>query len=701
MPLSEYDQSGEKPDELITSIVRACEEQPSNTTEDLGSGDEVAIGQWYWVKDIDKTWNSERKAYDEKSYEWLGCIMSIGTNYVELESPHSDRGYHSDRVHMDAFFEKLRLEPNPESVIRGYIRKHQQRLTSRINEVKALAAELGVSANLSIAAKKSDSPGTALAVMSGHRDIKEYESDLKKAEKKTLPALFEAIKEENRQLAKWTGAETLPMLAQSKALNGVIGSIQDRVFNISLYAGLIEQVVQCRDGEPAAFHEKLRVMQRLLYMDEECLLDYQLGGMCFKKIAEFDAWLSKKDNFERILPFQRCMVAMRVRRHVKHREWDGTIGGIMMNIAEAQSDKWTFLFIRNGERLYRLGSDSFEFDGLEGMIFPDKALFDPSEPMMIKTNWMSSSSERGTMSVAQYEEMCREQDEAEQNSLDWEKKNPLEEWLKAHPEHSDSTDHMKNYMWGYNNPFKEVHSSFNRAHWEPFNDSSVYYDDYVNEMAERIKKYNRIALLIQGLFDRSDVLHPHPPVKTWQPDNFAACIELVYDGSANLYDGPEPDIDAFIAKCNASLNADSVVIGQQIFWEELEAEKENQRRMNDWRDTNKHEVVRWKPHGNPGPGYVAKMAEFKPRAGKAVFCWNRKRLTGDRWSGKRYGDPLPTQVTVPVEKLFNVSGYTPGEYKQFFKDPRTREKYLRWAPLLLAAEEYHAGNVKLGATEGD
>lgn len=30
----------------------------------------------------------------------------------------------------------------------------------------------------------------------------------------------------------------------------------------------------------------------------------------------------------------------------------------------------------------------------------------------------------------------------------------------------------------------------------------------------------------------------------------------------------------------------------------------------------------------------------------------------------------------------------PGDYKQFYEDPCTRLDYLRWAPLLLAAENY-------------
>ena len=51
-------------------------------------------------------------------------------------------------------------------------------------------------------------------------------------------------------------------------------------------------------------------------------------------------------------------------------------------------------------------------------------------------------------------------------------------------------------------------------------------------------------------------------------------------------------------------------------------------------------------------------------------------------------------IKVSVETLFNVSAYQPGDFRWFFEDPRTRAQYLKWAPTLLTAEEYHAGNRK-------
>jgi hypothetical protein len=44
--------------------------------------------------------------------------------------------------------------------------------------------------------------------------------------------------------------------------------------------------------------------------------------------------------------------------------------------------------------------------------------------------------------------------------------------------------------------------------------------------------------------------------------------------------------------------------------------------------------------------------------------------------------------------LAEFHAYKPGDFHQFFDDPRTHADYLEWAPFLLAAEEYHAGNRK-------
>src|ERR1700730_8119152 len=111
-----------------------------------------------------------------------------------------------------------------------------------------------------------------------------------------------------------------------------IHEIEDRIFNASLYAGLTEQAAACCKGLPAEAAEKLHVMQRRLYMDEECLLNYDAGGMEFKDIRAFDKWLALPENRDRVLPFPRTLVAMQVRRNAKEREWGGNPIQLFINL---------------------------------------------------------------------------------------------------------------------------------------------------------------------------------------------------------------------------------------------------------------------------------------------------------------------------------------------------------------------------------
>jgi hypothetical protein len=631
---------------------RKLQKTVTRNTEHLPRSDDISVGQWYWVKDTDS---------DGKSTEWFGCVMSIGSNYIELHSPHH-RGYSSTRVHSEKIYECLRPEKNATAVIQQQIEHYQTEVRGHLNEVREIMARLGVP-NFMMLGSTSQETSNALVTMSHQPDIGAYKKSLVRAKDKQLPKLFEAIKAANEEMARWMTAESMPLLAAQGGLEDSIGAIKDRIFNVSIYAGLTEQVEQFADGEPASIDAKLHVFQRRLYMDEECLLDYQHGGMDFKSIGKFDKWLSKKENRDRIMPMPRSIVAMRVRRGDKEREWDGSLMNLFININLKDLDKLTFLYIRNGDRLYRLNTD-IDFDEL---IFPDETMFDPGEPKMLKVRGFDRLSMK---SVSLYEQQVSRYEKQKSASDQWYKDNPGE----------------NNWM---DNPHRDYAFGFSPNDWEPFNSSSVYYDDAVKIMADRIKHYNRIALIIQGLFDRSPILHPHMPVRTWTPKGFAAAIELVYDGSSILACGNAPDFEEYRKLCNASLAVDSIVVGQEDYWLRREGIRESTRRDRDWREKSEYRPKRFKPHGNPGPGYIAKIDVWHSRSRHATFRWNRE----PSWRRRHYyKQQISTSIKVPASELFNISAYKPGDYKVFYRDARTRAQYLKWAPMLLAAEEYHAGN---------
>lgn len=625
---------------------------------------DIEIGQWYWVNDSENAYRPGNKNV-EPEREWLACVTKIGSNFVELYEPrHPSDITRGVRVHFDDLWAKLRFEPHAAEVIANNIRQYQMLAAAHLAEVKAITAKLGVSAQSKLTNQANGDGANALVLMSGQEKIKDYEKALILARDKQLPELFKALKVAHADMTKWMTAETVAIQATTDAMMGTISDVNDRVFNVSLYAGLTEHVVKCRDGEPAGYHEKLHVMQRMAYMDEECLLNYRHGGMDFKHIRDFDAWISEDDNRDRILPFPKSIIAMRVRRRVKERQWDGSLLSLFIKMQMEDSDKFTYLYIRNGEQVYRLSCD-IDFGET---LFPDKSVYDPSAPLMAKT-----------CGSAVCEIMTR--DEYDQRVTEKRRRSQLA---------AESANGDTKIQWPW--PFDRTDDGFREDDWKPFDQSNVYFDEIAKYFADKIKEHNRIALIIQGLYDRSEVLHPHPPAKMWSPDGFARAINLIYDGGTVLHNGETPDFDSYMQRCNASLGLDSVVVGQELYWMEKEGEKESDRLSRDHSTSWEWRPKTFIPHGNPGPGYLARMFDWKPRSRIAIFVWERQgRLKKDAWSGEYRVPKIRTTITVPADRLFNVSAYQPGDYLQFFKDSRTRAAYLKWAPMLPAAEEYHAG----------
>jgi hypothetical protein len=94
----------------------------------------------------------------------------------------------------------------------------------------------------------------------------------------------------------------------------------------------------------------------------------------------------------------------------------------------------------------------------------------------------------------------------------------------------------------------------------------------------------------------------------------------------------------------------------------------------------------------------ALVAHYAPRSARCTYRWQRKRQQfRNYWD--RGPELIPTAFTCPAKDILNVSAYIPGDFHMFFDDPRTRADYLDWAPMLLTAEEYHAGNRKVGPKE--
>jgi hypothetical protein len=616
-----------------------------------GAPEDIKLGQWYWV--------SEKATERRPAHRWLGCVMHVGTNYVELQDPADGGG---DRIHMERFDERCEREYDAAGVIADKIAAHQKAAALLMNDIMQLTAGLGIAPREKLAAQAETA--TALAVAHGTADIKAHKDALIQAQTKTLPDLFERVAEEHERMARWMKGQLLPSLAELGAMKQSTETIGDRIFTVELYAGLIEQLVQVVDGAPAPLDAKVHLFQRRHYMDEECLANYEAGGMDIRSIEKFDAWLARPDNFHRILPLPRCIVAFRVRRY-EARSPVFSFGDFIAAMHMADANKTTFLYIRNGDQLFRLttGIDFGE------QLFPDREHVD-----LLRDGNLYVDGFKRVVSQRKYDACVQEYQESRDEFAA-----KLREWRRAgKPKGKRPNKWLRNEV-----------ASFERC-----TPDSVYFDDAMATVAQAARDHNRVAVVLQGLLDRSPALHPHPPWRLWTPEGFAAGIELIYDDSRGLTDGPPPDFEAYRAKLNASLKRGSMTVGQEDCWLRYEAVKENERRQRNSYG-GYHEVEKHRPYGNPGPGLIAPVIKIG-RDGSIGFAWKRQRLTS---SYRKRSDTIPAHFSCPSGELLNVSAYQAGDFKIFFADPRTRAEYLEWAPLLLAAEDYVNGKGEMFSAE--
>lgn len=607
--------------------------------------DDIDLGRWYWVRDSDDS-------------EWLGCVTHLGSNYVEMKSVHGG----SVRVHLDEFNTKCRPEPDASHVIEQEVLGQKAEVKRLMEEVIAITARLGVGQT---AALGSGSEGQALARLDPKQDVKKYKTDLVKAKTEELPALFKKIERANEELVTWMKAETMPMKAQLGKLDGVIRRIDDRIFNVELYAGLTEQVALIADGEPAGLTEKIRLMQRRCYMDEECLAQYEVGGMEFKDIRDFDAWLVRTENRDRILPFPRCIVAFRVRRHMKQRSVPTSFVDFFNMIDDIRADELTFLFIRNGERVYRMSTE-LEFGE---QLFPDTDHNNLTAGTKLWAN-MFGGSVSSIITDAQFQGLC-EDHEAKKAAHAVERSAhavKLKVWREAKRAAKAAGQEFKErepYLFSFS-------ARHPRQEHELFEPDNIYYDDMVKKISAEIRQSNRIAIIIQGLLDRSVVLHPHPPWKIWSPEGASLALEMIFDASRALVGGERPDFVAYRDQLNASLKVGSITVGQYAAWVS-EEDNDGARKKKHYRD--------------PGPGTLARIVEYQRNKGRCGYAWHR-----DGEGHETFNKKIRARFVCNRDQVLNVDAYKPGDFRRFFADPRTRADYLEWAPFLLEAEEYHAGN---------
>ncbi len=613
----------------------------------------IELGQWYWLTKGKNT--------------YLVCVARTGSNYAYLESPS-----YSGRVHFDEFFKVCKPAPDAQSVIDGYIAEFQAEIQQTMRAIHQKMRSLSLSspgANLGTSVQNPSASSGSLIALNGVDNTKVYKENLIKLKDTEIYEARREISNKTQYMQNWLLAKVGGDMAVADYLENAVDKIKDRLKDFSVYVGVFEKIDHIRKGDPAGADNRLHVMQRKLFMDEECLAAYTTGGIEFSSIKQFDRWLAKDENFDRLMPFPKCMVAFQIRRKDKDRECDGTFYSVYINMQMRDDDKYTYLYVRNGENLYRVISDHEFGDHL----FPDECEINCNEPMRGKPDswWRDGSNDKiSFITEREYEVLVAEENQRVANSKKWLKENePKGKKERAKP-------------WQWNNPFKEDYPDRKLKELERFDRSSVYYDDMAQAIASKLQDYNRVSLLIQGLFDRTSILKPCHSVRLWDSKGIEEAIKLVYDGANVIHHGAEPSFEEYRDRLNASLKVGSNISGPIIAWRKLARIERAENRYLESYET------RSGKYAGSGPPDICRVSSI--RKGMVTVHWSQE-------SERIWGRMVKRSLTLPIIEVLNVDAYTPGDFRPFYADPRSRQKYFKWADFMLAAEEFHAENLQVGS----
>jgi hypothetical protein len=637
--------------------------------------DRPPLTSWWWVK---KAGHDESDL--DKPGKWLACVVEVGSNYVKVEGVR----FHL-RIGIDDFYDRCQAEPDPHKFIDSQISKHRDRVRGLMSQIKDLCHRLGVPMRQALAEQETAS--TALAVAHSVDDVKQYKNELVKAKEKTLPELFRQVKKQHEEMAVWMKAELIPAEAELKSATEVTSVIQEKIHTVELYAGLQEELVQVREGEPADLSAKVHLMQRMHYMDEECLAKYEAGGMDFEDVEAFDEWIGRDGNFGRILPHDRCIVAFRIRR--KDKDY-GDLNAFI-RIRFDQANRKTFLYIRNGRQLWRM-STSISFGT---SLFPRR---EDEDLLGDQELWVMSDGYDLDRTMGVITSRLRDGMIDTYKSRRAYKAQKLWQWHRAGKPNGKwmytAVGGEGDYKRKAGDQYLEVGCPDGPISWhfdscyadkyEPLTPSNIYYDDVMARIREAALEHNRIAVIVQGLLDRSTCLHPHPPWRIWTSEGFAAGVELVYDVSLALTPGEALDFEKYREQLNKSLKVGCHTIGQTGVWN---VHMKNLNGDKSWRHEGRH---------GKGPDWIHQISRMK-RDGSCEFRWMRHRSKA-KWvnSPNRPGYLKAVYPEIEVkwlcakEHLTCVDAYTPGDFHLFYDDPRTRADYLKWAYILLSCEDWHA-----------
>jgi hypothetical protein len=259
--------------------------------------------------------------------------------------------------------------------------ERQSSITELMTEIQTMTVEQN-----QLLLESADAPHIEHGEAAGLAVIGNRSPEVIKAKLKSIKTNFAKVSlsltKKSAELQSIINEQKAIMEAKTSMLQLQIQQANEQIDVITTYLGEHENLITICKGEPAPVDELIKLRQLILYMDEECGLNCADGGIDISTIKEFDKWISKPKHYNQVIPEQKGIVAMKLRRHKK----DYDSGNIFADMEMQDAEKKIYILIRNGKSLYRI----FTTLDLGTVFFPRK---DEFEEYFYERKWDSEKSE--------------------------------------------------------------------------------------------------------------------------------------------------------------------------------------------------------------------------------------------------------------------------------------------------------------------
>jgi hypothetical protein len=188
-------------------------------------------------------------------------------------------------------------------------------------------------------------------------DLMCFDKSLFLEEKIKLDTERQIILSKKRYLENFINQKLSALRNMADTMMHQIKRLQNVIWTIELYLGINEQIEKLQEGPEAKLDEPIHIVQEMIFLDEE-VGDPTNGGYDIKNLRQFYDWLFltsdyyKVQNFKLILPFEKCIVSMKIRRNDKQYSSNHFENSILN-----EANKLTLLLIRNGDSVYSIETD--------------------------------------------------------------------------------------------------------------------------------------------------------------------------------------------------------------------------------------------------------------------------------------------------------------------------------------------------------